>query len=93
MVRCIANALPARRITRHASRPADDAYAAPTIGAADYLTIDEVAAILRRSPRTIRRWIAAGDLPAMRIRDTTRIPLAALEVTRDAPANPEQSTE
>jgi excisionase family DNA binding protein len=81
------------RIPEHLPPAVDDARGAPAIGPDDFLSIDEVAAILRRSARTIRRWIAAGDLPAIRIRGTTRIPVAALEVTRDASANPEESTE
>jgi excisionase family DNA binding protein len=90
----IVNAWSGGRITEHPPPVADHARAAPAIGGPDeFLSIDEVAAILRRSPRTIRRWIAAGDLPAIRIRGTTRIPVAALEVTLDASANCEESTE
>jgi excisionase family DNA binding protein len=33
----------------------------------DYLTIKEAAAYAKASERTIRRWIARGDLAAFRI--------------------------
>lgn len=32
-----------------------------------FLTVAEVAADLRISPDTVRRWIAAGKLPAVRV--------------------------
>ena len=36
-------------------------------------TIDEVAALLAVSPRSVRRWIADGDLPTHRFRRSVRI--------------------
>ena len=33
-----------------------------------FLTVNEVAALVRRTPRTIYRWIERGLLPAHRIR-------------------------
>jgi len=32
-----------------------------------FLTITEVAAFLRVSTRSVRRWVETGDLPAVRI--------------------------
>jgi excisionase family DNA binding protein len=43
-----------------------------------WLSVEEIGTMLGRSPRTIRRWIAAGDLPALRIRGTTRVRITAL---------------
>jgi excisionase family DNA binding protein len=40
----------------------------------DYLTTAEAAALYRVNERTIRRWIAAGELEALRIGGTVRIP-------------------
>ena len=34
----------------------------------DYMRIDEVAHLFRRSNRTIRRWITDGDLKAHRLK-------------------------
>lgn len=43
----------------------------------DYLTVAEVAEVLKCSPATIRRVIAAGKLSAVEVSErTTRIPLA-----------------
>jgi excisionase family DNA binding protein len=33
----------------------------------EFLTVDEVAAMARVSPKTVRRWEKAGRLPAVRI--------------------------
>jgi excisionase family DNA binding protein len=35
----------------------------------DLLTVDEVAAQLRVNPQTVRNWIDAGKLPAVRVGD------------------------
>ena len=42
-------------------------------------TPSEVARELRSSPRTIRRWIALGLLPAVRVRRRLLIPTEAIE--------------
>ncbi len=42
-------------------------------------TVNEVAAILRVTPRTIRRMIASGELEAFMVRDTYRIRQSALD--------------
>jgi excisionase family DNA binding protein len=39
-----------------------------------YLTIEETAATLRVSERTVRRWIARGIVEARRIGGTVRVP-------------------
>jgi len=39
----------------------------------DYLTVGEVAAILRVQPATVRRWLRAGQLEGFQIGHTWRI--------------------
>lgn len=39
----------------------------------DFLTVQEIAKVLRLSPQTVRNWIARGTLPAVRIRRSLRI--------------------
>lgn len=39
------------------------------------LTIPEIAALFRVSEKTVRRWIAAGDLPAAKLGGQWRIDL------------------
>ena len=41
--------------------------------ATNFLTLDEAAAKLKVSPRTVRRWIKQGDLAAIKIGQTVRI--------------------
>jgi excisionase family DNA binding protein len=41
-----------------------------------FLTVTEFAEISRADPRTVRRGIASGDIPAVRFSDTTRIPVS-----------------
>ena len=43
------------------------------------LTVEEVASLLRVSPRTVRRLIACGDLRALKIRRSVRVPRQAVE--------------
>lgn len=76
----VINTSPGGRIPEHLPPAGDDARAAPALVPEDFLIVDEVAAIMRCSARTVRRWIDDGDLPVVRIRGTTRIPLAALQV-------------
>jgi len=46
----------------------------------DYLTVNEAAARLRVSSRTIRRWIASGELEAFRLPSgVLRIPETAVQ--------------
>jgi excisionase family DNA binding protein len=33
----------------------------------DYLTVDQVAAIVQVTPEAVRRWIRGGELPAYRL--------------------------
>lgn len=51
----------------------------------EYLTIPEVAAVLRVSPVTVWRWCHQGELPAVRLGRTWRIPRAALEARLTVP--------
>lgn len=44
--------------------PRDEPPGVPMVG---LMLIDEVAPIFRRRPATIRRWIATGNLPAIRV--------------------------
>jgi len=43
------------------------------------LTTDEVAELLVVTPKTIRRWIASGALPAMKLHRQWRIDARELE--------------
>lgn len=50
------------------------------------LTVIQAARILRRTPRTVRTWIAVGDLPAHWVGDGYRIPLVSVQaLLRAAP--------
>jgi excisionase family DNA binding protein len=44
-----------------------------------YLTVREVAALLRVSDLTIRRWVWSGKLPALRVGRTLRIKQADVD--------------
>ena len=44
------------------------------------LTAEQVASRLQLSLRTVRRWIAAGDLPVLRLGRAVRISEADLEL-------------
>jgi len=57
----------------------------PFPGNAVYLSVKEVAALFRVCPKTVRRWISSGDLPATRPgRDwrVARVDLKALAAAR-----------
>jgi excisionase family DNA binding protein len=43
-----------------------------------FADVTEAAAILRYDPRTVRRAIEAGDIPAVRVGERWRIPTAWL---------------
>lgn len=47
-----------------------------TSPAVPLLKVSELAAELRVSPRTIRCWIEAGEVAAVRVRGTVRIPIS-----------------
>lgn len=52
----------------------------PPLRPAHFLTVRQVCDLVHRCPRTIRRWIHAGDLPGTRrVKDGYLIPEAALE--------------
>ena len=44
-----------------------------------WATVQEVADSFNVTERTVRRWIAAGDLPSVKIGGSRRIPLVTLE--------------
>lgn len=50
----------------------------------EYLTVDEVAAKLRVTPKTVRRWCAAGQLKALRAGRPWRITPADLDAFMQA---------
>ncbi len=45
-----------------------------------FLTVAEVADMLRVSRMTVYRWVHAGDLPAVRFGRSFRVPQQAVEV-------------
>jgi excisionase family DNA binding protein len=51
----------------------------PFGGNDEFLTVAEVAAVLRLHQQTIRNWIAAGNLPAFRLGRTLRVRRSAFE--------------
>lgn len=50
----------------------------------DLLTLDEVRAILRKSERTVRRYVETGDLPAYRIGGELRFKPAEVDAFIEA---------
>jgi excisionase family DNA binding protein len=55
------------------------------------LTVDETAAMLKVNPETIRRYIASGRLPAVRIGRRIRIRREAIETLAE-PVHPKQAS-
>ena len=66
-------AKPGTQTGRLADRATDRVLHRPTKGLQKYHTIQSVAQALDVSPRTVRRWIANGDLIATRINRVVRI--------------------
>ncbi|SDM08773.1 helix-turn-helix domain-containing protein [Aliiruegeria lutimaris] len=54
---------------------------------AKYLTVKEVAALFRICPKTVRRWIAGGELPATRLGRDWRIARTDLKALAAARGN------
>jgi excisionase family DNA binding protein len=48
-------------------------------GDQSYLLVREVATLVRRSERTVRRWIADGTLPSVKIGGTRLVAIAELQ--------------
>jgi excisionase family DNA binding protein len=48
-------------------------------GRVRYLTVEEVAEFVRVSRMTVYRWIRSGDLPAVRVGRSFRIPQDGLD--------------
>jgi len=44
-----------------------------------YYTTNEIAALLRVTPRTIYNWIYSGKLPAIKVGKSYRIPKEAVD--------------
>jgi excisionase family DNA binding protein len=62
---------PVERIPRESHAPGPDSDAFPSVahpkGLTPLMTLDEVAAVLRLNPRTIRRLVTSGRLPCARL--------------------------
>lgn len=56
-----------------ANRPAD-----PTLSDVRFLTVAEVAAVMRVSKMTVYRMVHSGDLPAVRVGRSFRVPEQAV---------------
>ena len=54
---------------------------------ADFLSVREVAALFRINPKTVRRWIASGTLPATRLGRDWRIARSDLKALAAARGN------
>ena len=52
-----------------------------------FATVPEVAVILRYDVRTVRRAIAAGEIPAVKAGATYRVPVAWLRTQAQAPGS------
>jgi excisionase family DNA binding protein len=48
-------------------------------GRVRYLTVEEVAELVRVSRMTVYRWVRSGDLPAVRVGRSFRIPQDSLD--------------
>jgi len=48
-----------------------------------FMTVAEVAAMLRVSRMTVYRWVHAGEMPAVRFGKSFRVPRAAVETFLD----------
>lgn len=55
-----------------------------TAHTADWRSVQQIADLLQQHPRTIRRWIAEGRLPASRIGREWRISAAAVTAALDS---------
>jgi excisionase family DNA binding protein len=56
-----------------------------------FATVPEAAAILRYDVRTVRRGIAAGDIPAIRVGATNRIPVSWLREQAGTPPDEDEA--
>ncbi|MEC8573666.1 MAG: helix-turn-helix domain-containing protein [Pseudomonadota bacterium] len=54
---------------------------------ATYLSVNEIAALLRFHPKTIRRWITKGELPATQLGRDWRIKHSDLKACLAAKGN------
>ena len=70
--------------------------AAPDLEGRLFITVTELAALLQLDPRTIRRGIQDGSIPAVRVGRSTRIPVPKIRtligLDRPAPAMDDDRT-
>jgi len=62
-----------------------------TLGLPELLTVSEVAALVRVSKMTIYRMIQKGDLPAISVGKSYRVPLAAVRRLTQSRGLPRQT--
>ena len=68
-----------------ANPPADIRPADPALADVKFLTVAEVAAVMRVSKMTVYRMVHAGELPAVRVGRSFRVPEKAVhDYLRDA---------
>jgi excisionase family DNA binding protein len=89
---CLSRAPPAALSGSLVRRPMSPDPRPPT-SQDEFLTVHEVAALLRLNPQTVRNWIAAGQLPAVRIGRRVRITRADLERTIEQGHSPVSTSE
>lgn len=59
-----------------------------------FLTVTEVAEMIRVSRMTVYRWVQNGDLPAVRVGRSVRVPEQAVDVfLQQSAAHPRWQTE
>ena len=60
------------------AEPPEQAVPAPTLGQVQFLTVAEVATIMRVSKMTVYRLVHSGELPAVRVGRSFRVPEKAV---------------
>jgi excisionase family DNA binding protein len=70
--------MPAKREDDERSEPAAVRPADPALAEVRFLTVAEVATVMRVSKMTVYRMVHAGDLPAVRVGRSFRVPEKAV---------------